>query len=247
MIKVSNLSFSYNGKPILQSLNLTVALGEIVAIIGVSGSGKTTLLKLLTGLYTPQAGKIQITDQESCNRLQYIAYMMQEDLLLPWRTVIDNVTLAAELGHPGRSKSDLRSEAAKLLKEVGLGGYEQMFPEQLSGGMRQRVSLARALLQKRPILFLDEPFGSLDVSIREQLYELLQQVQEKYHLTVLIVTHDFRDALSLADRILLLANGTFVQEWSINHGLRYDPIAGAALLEQLRAGIRKSHVEVMSA
>lgn len=239
MINVFDLSFSYGGKLILHNLNLAVAAGEIVGIIGTSGSGKSTLLKLLAGLISPLTGEIQIAGQPEDARMRYISYMMQEDLLLPWRTVLDNVTLAGELGVKGLSKQDLQEEALQLIHEVGLQGCEKMLPEQLSGGMRQRVALARALLQNRPLLFLDEPFGSLDVSLREQLYGLLRDIQARHHLTLVLVTHDFRDALSLADRVLLLTKGTFTQEWAIPHQLREDPLIAAGLLEEFRVGIRQ--------
>lgn len=237
MIDVSNLSFSYRGRSVLQNLTFSVSAGEIVAIIGMSGSGKTTLLKVLAGLLDPSEGELQIADQPAVQRIQYVSYMMQEDLLLPWRTVIDNVTLAAELGLKGLSKAQLHDEAQQLLREVGLEGWEKMLPDQLSGGMRQRVALARALLQNRPLLFLDEPFGSLDVSLREQLYGLLRDVQKRHSLTLMLVTHDFRDAVSLADRILLLSQGCFIQEWRVTPSLRNDPVASATLLAQLRTGI----------
>jgi NitT/TauT family transport system ATP-binding protein len=238
MIDAADICFTYNAKQILQKLTFHVFPGEIVAIIGTSGSGKTTLLKLLAGLLNPDSGEITIAGQPESARMKYMSYMMQEDLLLPWRTVLDNITLAAELGVKGISRKLLQTHALQLLHEVGMDGCEKMSPDQLSGGMRQRVALARALMQNRPLLFLDEPFGSLDVSLREQLYCLLRDIQRRRYLTLLVVTHDFRDALSLADRILLLANGSFVQEWAVTSEVRNNPFAATALLEQLREGIR---------
>lgn len=239
MIEASNISFSYKTKKILQNLSFHVNPGEIVAIIGTSGSGKTTLLKLLAGLLNENSGEVFIAGQPESVRMRYVAYMMQEDLLLPWRSVLDNITLAAEIGPTGIPKNELQASALQLLHEVGMDGCEKMNPNQLSGGMRQRVALARALMQKRPLLFLDEPFGSLDVSLREQLYGLLRDVQKRRYLTLLLVTHDFRDALSLADRILLLSNGSFVQEWSVTPEVRNNPFAAAVLLEDLRGHIKQ--------
>jgi len=194
MLTIQNLHFSYGSKKVIQGLSLALAPGEIVSLIGVSGSGKTTLFRLIAGSLKAEQGHINLRPQE-------VSYMRQEDLLLPWRTVLDNLLLFSELG---RKKGERpRLEALSLLEQMGLKGCEGMFPETLSGGMRQRLSLARSLLQNRPFLLLDEPFGSLDVLMREELYKLIKEKKK----TTLLVTHDFRDALALSDRILVLVEG----------------------------------------
>jgi ABC-type nitrate/sulfonate/bicarbonate transport system ATPase subunit len=218
---IENLSFSYENKVILKNFSLQLKKGEIGSLIGASGSGKSTLFKILTGLESLQEGQITLLDFPKFNG-KYIAYMMQQDLLLPWRTVLDNILLSMELGKHSLDRSSRVEEACRLLKEVGLNHCTNMYPDELSGGMRQRVSLARALLQRRPILLLDEPFGALDVGLREQMYQLLRQIREKYQTTILMVTHDFRDALSLSDRLFLLAEGKIYKEWEITSHTRED-------------------------
>lgn len=214
ILEVDNLSFSYQDLPILQNLSLQLKKGEIATLIGLSGSGKTTLFKLLTGLLPPRKGAIMLNGS--------VTYMTQDDLLLPWRTVIDNIILPCELGPTPNLMQNIREEANTLLTEMGISKCSEMFPDQLSGGMRQRVSLARALIQKHSLLLLDEPFTSLDISHREQMYTLLKKIQKKHGITILMITHDFRDALTLSDRIFLLKEGMIHREWEVSEENRHD-------------------------
>ena len=163
MLSLEDVHFAYES-PILKGVSFTLEEGEIAALIGTSGSGKTTLFRLITRLLKPSRGIIGCSVEAT--------YMQQEDLLLPWRTVMQNILLPFELGV---NEGAPIAEARRLLNLVGLEGCADAYPKELSGGMRQRVSLARALLQDRPLMLLDEPFGSLDVLIREQLYLLLKQ------------------------------------------------------------------------
>lgn len=211
MLSVKKVSFSYEKRKILSHLSLFLEAGQIGTLIGSSGSGKSTLFKLLTGLCEPEEGAISINGDTFLHK--QVSCMMQEDLLLPWRNVLSNVTLCSELGTEKIDLKQKQSEAKDLLRELGLGDYIFHFPDQLSGGMRQRVSLARALIQNRPLLLLDEPFAALDVLLREQMYDLLQTIRAKYGTTILLVTHDFRDALSLSDKIFLLSGGQISREW----------------------------------
>jgi len=165
--------------------------------------------------------------------------MTQDDLMLPWRTVLENLLLVGELGRKQQSMDALKQEALRYLEEVGLKGWENAFPDQLSGGMRQRVSLTRALLQKRPLLLLDEPFGALDVGLREQMHTLLRSIREQYGTTILMVTHDFRDALSLSDRIFFLDEGRIGAEWTVSSTLRQDAVAFQSLHNSLYEAVRK--------
>ncbi|WP_068469913.1 ABC transporter ATP-binding protein [Candidatus Protochlamydia phocaeensis] len=233
---IENLSFSYSNKIILDNLHLSLGQGDIGTLIGASGSGKSTLFKLLAGLLPLHQGSIYINGHslDSPERTSCIAYMMQQDLLLPWRTVLANVMLVAELGlHP--NPQALQEEAYRLLDEMGLRPYLNYYPEQLSGGMRQRVSLARSLLQKRPILLLDEPFGALDVGLREHLYQLLHQVRDKYGTTILMVTHDFRDALSLSQHLFLLSQKRIYKKWTLSSDFKSDFIKMGHLQTELQA------------
>lgn len=231
MLEVESLFFSYDEKPLLCELSFAVGSNEIVAIVGTSGSGKTTLFRLITGLISPQKGHISIATPSGTPRASYsggkmLSYMRQEDLLLPWRTVLENVLISAELGaNRGVERKTLMLERARaLLYEVGLQEHEGLFPDQLSGGMRQRVALARTLLLQRPLLLLDEPFRSLDILIREELYQSLRTLAAKEKKTVLFITHDFYDALHFANRILVLREGRIAGDLAISNETRADPV-----------------------
>lgn len=205
IFKCNDLSFAYGSNEVLNKVTFEINDGEIVTILGASGCGKTTLFRLITGLEKNQHGTMCVAGKPIEQSRRQITYMMQEDLLLPWRTVWDNLMLVADWMDPKPLAKDFNDYAQSLLLEVGLEGCGGMYPKQMSGGMRQRVSLARALLQDRAILLLDEPFGALDVFTREQMYKLLLEVCQKRHKTILLVTHDFKDALFLSDNIYLLS------------------------------------------
>lgn len=238
ILSIDKLIFHYKGEPILDGLSLSLQRGEIVTLIGASGSGKTTFFKILAGIIPPLSGTISLSQNQVSSCLGHVAYMTQEELLLPWRTVLRNITLCAELGNNPNKSNTLDNDARELLRNIEMAGCEEMYPHQLSGGMRQRVALARALLHKKPILLLDEPFAALDVSLREQMYSLLRQVRTQYNTTMLLVTHDFRDAVSLSDRVFLLANRGIHKEWVITDNIRNDPYASAAIQAEMRAGLR---------
>lgn len=232
-LEIKNVSFSYENKAILKDVSFSLKKGQIGTLIGASGSGKSTLFKMLTGLLSPQTGDIIIENLRLPQGYDQVAYMMQQDLLLPWRTVLGNVQLVAELG-PKEDLKKAEEQAINLLTDLGLKDDLYSYPDELSGGMRQRVSLARALLKQRPILLLDEPFGALDAGLREQMYQLLRRIKERYHITILMVTHDFHDALSLSDHLFLLADGLIQQEWTITSSLRQDFHHMGCLQEDLR-------------
>jgi len=236
MLHVQSTNFSYGDHPVLRDLTFSLPKGQIGALIGPSGVGKSTIFKLITGLIPLRSGKIVVNGTPLPEGCHDVAYMMQEDLLLPWRTVLTNMTIVAELGKKDADKKKrIQEEARYVLNEMGLAGCDDMFPNELSGGMRQRVSLARALLQKRPLLLLDEPFGPLDVSLREQLYAFLREIQVKFGTTMLMVTHDFRDALSLADHVYLLDHCHIAQEWEVTDTMRNDPALGDQLIASMRS------------
>lgn len=222
MLTVDSLYFAYENTPLLDGVSFSIKKGEIIALIGISGTGKTTLFRLITGLLQPNGGKIYTEGPTT--------YMQQEDLLLPWRTVLENLLLFTELGKK-KKKKKWREEAMILLHRMGLEGMEGAFPHELSGGMRQRVALARTLLQNCPLLLLDEPFASLDVIIREQLYALMRSIRDQYDKTMLMVTHDFRDAMALADRILILSGGKIAASHTVTFEIRNNP---QPLTQQIR-------------
>jgi ABC-type nitrate/sulfonate/bicarbonate transport system ATPase subunit len=237
MLELKEVQFKYGQKQILKDISFSLKKGEIASIIGASGSGKTTIFKLLTGLLRTQKGNLKIGDGSLTLQHNHIACMMQDDLLLPWRTIMNNLTLLNELGSKPSFNEHTLKKAEQLLIEMGLFGTANMYPHELSHGMKQRVSLARALLQERPILLLDEPFGSLDVALREQMYLLLRQIQIKHQTTMLMVTHDFRDALSLSDHIFFLSNGIIKRKWQVSNEVRTNPAVSGKLLDEMRQAI----------
>jgi ABC-type nitrate/sulfonate/bicarbonate transport system ATPase subunit len=208
ILEISELHFCYENRPVLQGVSLTVQPGEVVALLGPSGAGKTTLLRCIAGLLKPDLGQIQVCGQAARLGTPQIAYMVQEDLLLPWRTVLANVLLPIDLRQGIRGRIPASAKARKLLVALGLEGWEERYPHELSGGMRQRVALARTLLSEGSLYLLDEPFGSLDLIRREQLYDLLLDHCVSPQSGVLVITHDLRDALRLADRLVVMAQGT---------------------------------------
>jgi NitT/TauT family transport system ATP-binding protein len=200
----------------LAKTDLLVEPGQFVSLVGPSGSGKTTLLNILAGLLTPTRGRVSITGGSPAGGEPAIAgYMTQHDTLLPWRTALKNVAFPLELS--GVPKRDRLARAASLLERVALAEFTGHLPHQLSGGMRQRVSLARALIYGPPVLLLDEPFGALDGATRIALHKVLIDICNDLGTTVLLVTHDLAEAVSLSDRVLALAPrpGRVVREYQI--------------------------------
>jgi ABC-type nitrate/sulfonate/bicarbonate transport system ATPase subunit len=178
----------------VEELSLTVGRGEVLALVGPSGCGKSTLLELLAGLQDPDAGEV---------RAEAAAYMPQRDLLLPWRTALANAALALECA--GFRKADAARAAQPLFVRFGLAGFERARPHELSGGMRQRVALARTFLAGRPLVLLDEPFASLDQITRGSLQEWLAEALREEPRTTVLVTHDVQEALYLADRVAIMS------------------------------------------
>lgn len=200
-LKVEGLTFSYDNRIILDSLGFSVEKGEFVSLLGPSGSGKSTILKLLTGVLCSDKGRIMVDDKPIEGLSQHFAYMPQNDLLFPWKTILDNVCL---YGRIHGSLEMMRQEARRSFEEFGLGGYEDSYPSQLSGGMRQRAAFLRTALCKADILLLDEPFGALDVITRGEMQDWLLGIHRKMNRTVVLVTHDMDEAIYLSDRILIL-------------------------------------------
>jgi NitT/TauT family transport system ATP-binding protein len=229
VLEIQDLTVGYGRERILSGLNLVVRAGEVVALLGPSGSGKTTLLRCIAGLLEPHAGFLRICGQPAEVGNPDVAYMVQEDLLLPWRNILSNTLLSVELRQGIRGRISQSPEARRFLRELGLQGYEERYPHELSGGMRQRVALARTLLLQGRLYLLDEPFGALDLIRREQLYDLLLQHTLSPTTGLLIVTHDLRDALRLADRIVVLTNGTITGQVHST-----DPHAESLIRELLR-------------
>jgi ABC-type nitrate/sulfonate/bicarbonate transport system ATPase subunit len=186
----------------LADLSLVVARGEFVALVGPSGGGKSTLLSIIAGLDTPTAGSVALDGDPQARRLGRVGYMPQRDLLLPWRTALDNAVAGLEVR--GVPKAAARERARALFADFGLAGFERAYPHALSGGMRQRVAFARTVLAARELLLLDEPFGALDALTRAGLQRWLLDIWGRLGATCLLVTHDVDEALLLADRVYVL-------------------------------------------
>jgi ABC-type nitrate/sulfonate/bicarbonate transport system ATPase subunit len=188
----------------LEDLSLHVAAGEVLGLVGPSGCGKSTLLEIVAGLQDPTSGVVTVEGRAAASdRLAGCALMPQRDLLLPWRTALDNAGLALELRGTGRREA--RRRATELFQRFGLEEFASARPDELSGGMRQRVAFARTLLAERPVLLLDEPFASLDAITRAELQEWTATQLGAERRTVLLVTHDIEEALYLCDRVLVLS------------------------------------------
>lgn len=207
IIQVSNLSAVFpNGNGGLQALkNLTFIVHpqEFLCVLGPSGSGKSTLLRLLAGLLTPTEGSIFYNDLPLNGPRRGVGFVFQKANLMPWRTVLENITLPLELEH--LSNSDALKKSKEMIELVGLSAFEQMYPRDLSGGMAQRVAIARALVHDPDVLLLDEPFGSLDALTRERMGSELLRIWQRRRKTVVMVTHSISEALFLADRVLVLS------------------------------------------
>jgi NitT/TauT family transport system ATP-binding protein len=188
----------------LHDVDLKIGEGEFVAVIGRSGCGKSTLLRLVSGLLTPSSGSVLVDDTEVTTPRADIAMMFQRPALLPWRSVLDNVLLPAEI--LGRGRSANLERARGLLNTVGLSGFEKRLPHELSGGMQQRVALCRALLQRPRILLMDEPFSALDALTREELAGELQRIHMNLRFTTVFVTHSIPEAVLLADRVIVMSS-----------------------------------------
>jgi len=245
-LQVRNLTAVFPGENgdlvALRNLTFSIAEQEFVCVLGPSGSGKSTLLRLLAGLLEPTSGEVLFSTTGSDENLPRIGYVFQQANLMPWRTVLDNITLPLEL--EGVKVEDARRRAEELVALVGLEGFEKNWPRDLSGGMAQRVALARALIHDPDMLLLDEPFGSLDALTREQMGAELLRIWQARRKTVLMVTHSISEALLLSDRVLVFTPrpGRVCLDMKVDlprprqEGVRYTPHF-AALAHRLRESI----------
>ena len=208
MLQIEGVKKVFDGtgpRPVLalEAVDLVIERGEFVTIVGPSGCGKSSLLTLISGLGFPSAGRIRIDGREITGTDREVGFITQQDNLFPWRTLIDNVALPLELaGIPAAARY---REAQRWINRVGLDGFEQAYPYQLSGGMRQRVNIIRTLIYEPSVILMDEPFGPLDAQTRLTLQALLLSIWESQRSTVLFVTHDLTEAIGLADRVVLMS------------------------------------------
>lgn len=204
-LELKNISHAFADAPdilILKDISLYVEEGEIVSIIGPSGGGKTTVFNIVAGLLNPTAGKVLLSGEDVTGISGHVSYMLQKDLLLPFKTVLDNVALPQII--KGKDKKKAREEALAYFKEFGLEGTENQYPKTLSGGMRQRAALLRTYLFEKEVALLDEPFSALDAITKEGIHAWYLDIMKKINLTTLFITHDIEEAILLSDRIYVL-------------------------------------------
>lgn len=200
-IEVTGISSKYEDLRVLEDISLFADERELVSILGPSGCGKSTLFNIISGLIKPDAGKVLINGEDHTGKPGRVSYMHQKDLLFPWRTIMDNVIIPLVIR--GEAIEKARAQADKYFSVFGLEGFQDRYPSQLSGGMRQRAALLRTYMFKSDIMLLDEPFGGLDAITRRKMQEWLLQVLEKLGSTILFITHDIDEAIFLSDRIYL--------------------------------------------
>ena len=212
ILKGSEVSKAFENEEIIENISLELHQGEIVSLLGVSGGGKTTLFNIIAGLSVPDKGTVYLDGTDITGKPGNISYMLQKDLLLPYRTIIDNVALPLIIR--GMNKKEAREKASHYFAEFGLEGTQKKYPAQLSGGMKQRAALLRTYMFSEKVALLDEPFSALDMLTKGAVHEWYLDVMEKIKLSTLFVTHDIDEAILLSDRIYLLTGkpGTITKE-----------------------------------
>ena len=201
-LEVRKVSKTFEGKAVLKDVSITLREGELVSLLGVSGGGKTTLFNIIAGLLAPDGGEVLLNGENITGTSGHVSYMLQKDLLLPYRTVEDNVALPLIL--KGEKKEAAREKARALFPDFGLAGTEKLWPAQLSGGMRHRAALLRTYLFSKDVALLDEPFSALDTLTKSAVHDWYLGVMERIKLSTLFITHDIDEAILLSDRIYLL-------------------------------------------
>lgn len=202
-LEVKNINKSFGDNKVLKDISIELNQGEIVCLLGVSGSGKTTLFNIISGLLTPDKGQVLLDGKDITNQPGNISYMLQKDLLLPYRTIGDNVALPLLL--KGVKKKEARRQVSPMFSQFGLEGTQKKYPSQLSGGMRQRAALLRTYMFSKDVALLDEPFSALDTITKSAMHSWYLDVMEKIRMSTLFITHDIDEAILISDRIYLLS------------------------------------------
>jgi len=218
ILEIKDVSVSFKGMPVLSGINIYLEKGELVSLLGKSGSGKTTLFNVIAGLLYPDSGQVFFKGEDIVGKPGNVSYMLQKDLLLPFRTIEDNVALPLLMR--GMDKKEAREKATEHFSDFGLEGTEKKYPKQLSGGMRQRAALLRTYMFSQEIALLDEPFSALDTFTKHQMHEWYLDVMNDIKLTTLFITHDIDEAILLSDRIYLLSGqpGVIEDEIKVDRG-----------------------------
>ena len=199
---VKDVTFSYDQENIIEDINIELHDNELVCLLGSSGGGKTTLFNVISGLRTPQKGKVLLDGEDITGQPGHISYMLQKDLLLPYRTIEDNVALPLII--KGEKKKEARKKAGEFFDEFGLSGTQKKYPSQLSGGMRQRAALLRTYMFSKDVALLDEPFSALDTITKTAIHRWYLEVMQHIDLSTIFITHDIDEAILLSDRIYIL-------------------------------------------
>ena len=201
-LKVLGVSKSFDGESVIRDIHIELREGELVSLLGISGGGKTTLFNVIAGLSLPDQGQVLLNGRDITGQPGNVSYMLQKDLLLPYRTIVDNVALPLRI--KGAGKKEAREKASAYFGQFGLEGTEMKYPGQLSGGMRQRAALLRTYLFSADVALLDEPFSALDMLTKGAVHSWYLDVMERIRLSTLFITHDIDEAILLSDRIYLL-------------------------------------------
>ncbi len=202
LLSTENVSVSFDNKKILEDISVSLNKGELVSLLGLSGSGKSTLFNVISGLLKPDCGKVIFKDEDITGKSGRLSYMLQKDLLLPYKTIIDNVALPLTIKGIHRKKA--REQVNPYFKEFGLEGTQRRYPNQLSGGMRQRAALLRTYMFSNEVALLDEPFSALDTITKSAMHEWYLDIMKQIQLSTLFITHDIDEAILLSDRIYIL-------------------------------------------
>lgn len=201
-LKVTDVTVSFDENTIIENISIALHEGELVSLLGTSGGGKTTLFNVISGLIVPDNGKVEIDGKDVTGKPGNVSYMLQKDLLLPYKTIEDNVALPLII--KGEKKAEAREKVSKFFAEFGLEGTQKKYPHQLSGGMRQRAALLRTYMFSKEVALLDEPFSALDTLTKSEMHRWYLEVMDKIKLSTLFITHDIDEAILLSDRIYLL-------------------------------------------
>ncbi|MDR3247884.1 MAG: ABC transporter ATP-binding protein [Treponema sp.] len=202
LFSCENISKTYEANPVVAGVSLELPRGGCISLLGPSGVGKTTLFNVLAGVDKPDEGKVRLAGEDITGISGRVSYMLQKDLLLEYRTVLDNVILPLLIR--GQKKTEARNYGASFFSRFGLEGYEKKYPRQLSGGMRQRAALLRTCMMRNPVILLDEPFSALDAITRGEMREWYQGIAVEMSLSTIFITHDVEEALTLSDRVYVL-------------------------------------------
>ena len=247
-LQVSGVSkqFSRRRRPpvfALEDVNLDVRHGEFISLLGPSGCGKSTVFNMVAGLISPTQGRILVNGEDVTGQAGHVGYMLQKDLLLPWRTILKNVTLGAQL--LGRDVKSAEEDARGLFRRFGLEGFEDAWPSNLSGGMRQRAAVMRTLLSGREILLLDEPFGALDAMTRGAMQAWLLDIWKEFGRTVVFVTHDIDEAVYLSDRIVVMGSRPGTVQLEVDVDLPRPRVPDDVSTAEHRAAIKRQILSVI--